>query len=427
MPLPESFDDPRADDLDASEVAGPALPAAAELAVALEAALGAEPEAEEADDDAQLEKYLAKANATNGREHLSALSALSQQMGAYRPLSPAEQTACLARYEAGVAARTRLAGGRLSARATRAAHNDVRAGEQAHTELVASMFRLVLIIAREIAADRYGREKALDILPDLVAEANLALVESVSTYDAERCPTFSIYAGRVIRDRVRMSLQKSSAVGVAPSWLRLKRIYTVLRPEVEMSLGRTPNEEEMQQALRVVCLRWAADRLTEEQKLLPEDERLVLMESKLRKQGMLGAIDRLKEVLAATHQVASLDAPRSEDGSATLGDALPGVGDDRVFDEVEHADLSRDLMTALRSLPEREQQIVLHRFGFVDGEQWTYARLAPVFGVSAERIRQIERNVLGKLRGPGFANLGSHLPSHLDHGPPEPPAGKTGR
>ena len=153
-----------------------------------------------------------------------------------------------------------------------------------------------------------------------------------------------------------MVLQKSSTVGVAPSWLRLKRIYTVLRPEVTMKLGRVPTELEMQAELRVVCMRWASDRLTAEQQQIPEPERLALMESKLRKQGMLGAIDRLSEVLSATQQTTSLDAPLGDGEGARLGDVLAQPTADNGYDAVEHAELRQDLMEARATLTEREQQ-----------------------------------------------------------------------
>ena len=92
-------------------------------------------------------------------------------------------------------------------------------------------------------------------------------------------------------------------------------------------------------------------------------------------------------------------------------DGTRADGGDSVYDAVEFAELSRDLATALSTLPERERQIMLHRFGFIgDGaEKATYVKLAPMYGVSAERIRQIERNVLGKLRGPNFGYLAGHL------------------
>jgi len=399
---------------------------------ALEAAFGAdipdeEPDIEHPDgagstygqmDDAALARYVARATSNHGREQLTAISALAQQMEIYHPLSATEQAEKLAVYRAGVAASARLESGKLSGREQRTARTAARQGEYAQTELVGSMFRLVLIIAREIAAERYGAAKALDMLEDLVGEANVALVQSVADYDERKCPTFAIYAGRVIRDRVRMSLQKQSALGVAPSWLRLKRIYTVRVPELEMALGRKPTEVEIKADLRRVCMEWAAKKLTDADRQLPLAEQHALMEAKLRKQGMLGAIDKLQEVLITTHQVSSLDSPLAEESGSTLGDLLAGPTDTSTFaDPVEFAELSRDLQAALATLPEREREIMLYRFGFYppppDAKDWTYVKLAPKYGVSAERVRQIERNVLAKLRGPGFTNLSGHLPSQL--------------
>jgi RNA polymerase sigma factor (sigma-70 family) len=399
-----------------------------ELSDALEEAFGEQATEEflaaptDIEDDAAIARLVARSSSTQGREQLSALSALSAQMSAYRPLNPAEQAARLSTYRAGRAARAALADPDHPVKSRRVADLQaaVRRGEYAQTELVGGMYRLVLIISRELAAERYGREKALDMLSDLVGEANVAVVEAIDSFDEERCPTFSIYAGRVIRDRVRMSLQKSTAVGLAPSWLRLKRIYTVLYPEQVMRLGRNPTEEEMQAELLTVCRKWAADRLTPEQQELPEAERLDLMQSKLKKQGMIGAIDRLSEVLHATQQTASLDAPIRGDESGThLGDLLPQAESGRQYEQVEAAELHRDLFAALAQLTERERQIMLYRFGFIDGDQWTYAKLAPIHGVSAERIRQIERTVIGKLKSPKFAGLAAHLPSYSGTPPDE--------
>lgn len=364
------------------------------------------------DDETHLVELVARAQSGSGREHLTSLSALSQQLSSYPPLDPDAQFTRILAYRRGVAASAESVPSDCSPAERRAHARIVQAGQRAQTELVGSMYRLALLICQELAAERYGRERMLDMLADLVSEANIAVVEAVGTYDETRSPAFSLYAGRVMRDRVRMMLQKSATVGVAPSWLRLKRIYTVLRPEVEMRLGRTPTEVEMQAELRAVCLRWAADRLSPEQQALPEGERDALMESKLRKQGMLGAIDRLSEVLSATQQTTSLDAPLGDGDGARLGDVIAQPGADSSYDAIEHDELRRDLMQALSAFTERERTIVLMKYGFVDGEQWTYARLAPRFGVSAERIRQIERNVLSKLRAPTFTNLEPHLLTH---------------
>lgn len=374
--------------------------------------------AAEQEDDDEIASYIVRAAGTargGNREMLSSLSALSQQMERYRPLTPAEQTECLRVYNSGLeASATLIAGRRLSGRRRQELTRTAQLGEDAQMELVGSMFRLVLVIARELAGNRYGRERSLDMLSDLVADANLALVEAVASFDPNRGPAFNMYAGRVIRERIRGSLTKVSQLGIPASWLRVKRLATTLAPELATELGRQPSTEEMQSALKVQCMRWAANRLTDSQAKLPDAERHALMEQKLVKQGMFGAIDRYEEVMVATRQIDSLDAPIGDSDGASYSDHLAEQESSDMFDSVELGQLRESLMAALLSLPERDREIVLYRFGFMDGEAWTYAKLAPRYSISAERVRQIERNVLAKLRGPGFDGLSGFLPSRMD-------------
>lgn len=362
--------------------------------------------------DSEISGYLNKAYQPHtGREQVSALSALSAQMDAYRPLRPDEQAACLARYQAGLTAAAVLSSGqRLSPRQRRQAELAVADGEQAQTELVGSMFRLILVIARELAAGRYGHERSLDLLSDLVGDACVAVVEAVSKFDPTRGPAFSLYAGRIIRERIRASLAHQSLIDIPASWLRVRRLATTLAPELAAELGRRPTIAEMQEGLRAQCMRWAERHLTAEQENLPQDTRVALMRAKLTKQGMLGAIERYEEVMSATQQMWNLDSPIGADGSMRLMDTVADDTGDRLFDPAELTDLRENLLQALESLPERDREIVLYRFGFFDGEVWTYARLAPRYKVSPERVRQIERACLQKLSGPGFESLLGFLP-----------------
>jgi RNA polymerase primary sigma factor len=379
--------------------------------------------------DAKITALLERAygkGSTAGRENLTALSALAQQMQAFKPLSPADQEKALVAYNQGLEAQAKLAARKRSGRETEKLRVLVRDGERAQEQLVGGMFRLTMIIARELATDRYGKERSLTLMEDLVAEANLALVEALPRYDAARCPTFSVYAGRVIRDRVRASLTQSSALQVPSAWLRVKRIAATRVPELASELGRTPTLEEIQDALRVRCMDWAADHLTDPQKKLPLDERQALMRAKLVKQGMFGAIDRYEEVMRYTQITTSLDAPVGDDPGSTYGDFIEAPSADEVYDEVELNELRSDIAKALSTLSDRERDIILHRFGWVDGESWTYAKLAPRYGVSAERVRQIEANVLGKLRGPSFTRLASYLPSFQEEAEKPPTGGNWG-
>ena len=384
--------------------------------VAPTGALGEDPFADaglDDSEDAELVELMSRVKGyDSGHEKVSSLSALSAQLDRYRPLPPPEQDRLVAIYNNGMVSAAELAaGGRVSGRRRSHLEQLVRDGDEAQTELIGSMFRLVLVISRELASRRYGRERSLDMLPDLVGAANLSLVEAVAKYDPDRGPAFSVYAGRVVRERVRAALTNTGLINIPTSWLRVRRLATIIVPELTMKFGRSPDIEEIQDALREQSMAWAADHLTDAQKKLPVDQRIELMKAKLVKQGMIGAIDRYEEVMTTTQAMWNLDAPVGSDGSARLGDLVADTSSDTMFDPAELDALRTNLFHALSSLPDRDREIVLFRFGFVDGEQWTYAKLAPRYKISAERVRQIERAALDRLRGPGFEMLDGFLPA----------------
>lgn len=361
--------------------------------------------------DSELAEFFQRANSEgSGRERVSALSALSAQMDSYRPLPPAEQAIRIAAYNDGLAAQAALdTRTRIGERKRRQLLEQVQAGEVAQTELIGSMFRLVLVIARELAGRRYGHERSLALIPDLVADANVTLVEAVSKFDPDRGPSFSLYAGRVIRERIRAALTKTGLIEVPTSWLRVRSIATTLGPELEDRFGRPATTAEMQDGLRERSMQWAERHLTEAQLKLPVAEQRAIKQAKLVKQGMMGAIDRYEEVMIITQQLGNLDAPVGDDGSTRLMDLVGDGPTDETFDAVELTELRNSLMGALAGLPERDRDIVLYRFGFKDGEVWTYAKIAPLYSISPERVRQIERGALQKLRGPGLELLSGFL------------------
>jgi len=351
-----------------------------------------------------------------GLENVPALSAFQKRMSRYPQLSPERQAELVLMYQDGLKAKQRLLDPKISARDQRQAQLVSRTGERAAEHLIGSNFRLVWLIVRENAEDRFGRERAGELLPDLVAEANLAVVEAAAQFDPQRGPGFSTYLARVVRDRVRMVLAHQTPIRVSPSWARIRRIAAVRIPALTTELGRAPSLEEIQADLLERCLEWAEDKLTDEQRNLPADQRREAMMARLRKQGMLGAIRDIEEVQNTTRSVASLDAAVGADRNMTLGEVLPGVVDDAVFDTVEQNELAAAFDAALSDLTPREKMIIHYRFGFVDGENWKYSKIAALYDVSAERIRQIEHAVLLRLAdpdGPGRA-IASFLPSGHD-------------
>lgn len=365
---------------------------------------------EELDDDRvdEFVRYAAKGPAMSG----TAFSAFQRRMAQYPQLPPERQSELVALYQAGISAKKAVANGNAKKRDFEAA----RQAESAIEQLAGSGFRLMLLIVRELAESRHGRERSAEMLPDLMGEANEALLEAARDFDPGRGLSFSTYLARVVRDRVRMSLTKDGPIRLSSSWSRIKRIASVRTAVLTEQLGRAPSIAEVQQDLLDRCFDWAETRLTPDQMALPDEQRKELMLAKLRKQGMLGAIRDLEEVLATTQVVASLDIEIGDEGGSTLGDLLGAPDSDELFDRVELGELRGAINQALSTLSDRERAIILHRFGFVDGEMWTYSKIAQMFGVTSERIRQIERAALARLNSPHgqYHYLSGFLPSQFE-------------
>lgn len=359
----------------------------------------------------EIDAFVAKASARNLAD-VPALSAFQRQIDRYPQLSPAAQLEMVERARAGRAAAEQLPRAR-SERSIQRLNTTIHDGKRAMEYLAGSNFRLVLLICSEKAKERYGVDRVSSVMPDLVAEANVALAEAVYTFDESKCPVFATYVARVIRDKVAYVMSRDGSIRIASSWHRLKRIAAVRIPQLATDLGRQPTEDEIKADLLEQCMKWAYNRLTDAQRALPKRDREKEMLAKLRKQGMLGAIDSLNEVLALSASAASLDAPTGADGTGTLGELIPDAGgaDD---EGIEFAELQTTLKDALASLPERERRIIELRFGFgSDDSTLTYAQIGALFSITAERVRQIERAVLSSLAADeSFRSaLTSYLPS----------------
>lgn len=365
--------------------------------------------------DAELAAFVSRAS-QGSLERMPALSAFMRRMENRPQLSPDAQGELVALYQRSLVAEQDLENGRLKGASRRDAEALVGRGRRALDDVVASNFRLLLLISREQATKRYpSRDRLAEVLPDLVNEGNIAIVEAAKTFDPALSPTFPSFAARKIRDHVRAILSRQTPVHMSPAWTRTYRIARHAIPELTTDLGRPPTTEELQAELTRVCMVWAEGRLTDAQRELPADRREKLMTDKLRKQGMLGAIQRIDKILLIGQTMSSLDAPVG-DGSASLSDLVANPVSDDLFSGVEHEELASAIRSALAELDDRERTIILHRYGFIDGESWTYDRISKMYDVSAERIRQIEKAVLSKMRSPHaqYANLAAFLPSQFE-------------
>lgn len=233
-----------------------------------------------------------------------------------------------------------------------------RGDEAARQQFIESNLRLVVSIAKQ-----YVRPGDTEGLLDLIQEGNLGLFRAVERFDPELGHRFSTYATYWIRQAVQRYLARKAVVRlpehVVGQVLRLRRV----RHELYQKLGRQPTTPELAQVL-----------------------------------GMREAeIFRLEEY---SQDAVSLDQPvKGGEGEMTeLGDLLTDLEAPRPEYIVSQELLRAQVREVLKELPGREQAIVRRRFGLEDGVPQTLEQIGKEFGVSRERIRQIQNTALRRIR-----------------------------
>ncbi len=265
--------------------------------------------------------------------------------------------------EAGLFARHLLAEGRVGRRkggAPKSATEDeliwlAEQGDLAVQEFIQANLRLVVSIAR-----KYGRS-AMPML-DLVQEGNTGLIRAVEKFDYAKGFKFSTYATWWVRQAITRGIAQQARVVRLPVHVveELNQV-TAARRNLERQLGYDPEPQE-------IALELDMD------------------------------IDRVIDLMAWGRDHVSLDSPVDEDGDTSLGDLIarettPGP-DFAVLD----GESRKLISTLVDHLGEREADIVRARYGLLDGRQQKLADIGKRHGISAERVRQLEREALATLR-----------------------------
>jgi RNA polymerase sigma factor (sigma-70 family) len=265
--------------------------------------------------------------------------------------------------EAGLLAEHLLAEGRVGRRKGGAPKNATQEelewmaeeGRQAVQQFITANLRLVVSIAR-----KYGRSQ-MPML-DLVQEGNTGLIRAVEKFDYTKGFKFSTYATWWVRQAITRGIAQQARVVRLPVHV-VEEINQVgsARRTLERQLGRDPEPEEVAAEL-----------------------------------GM--DVERVIDLLGWARDHVSLDTPVDDDGDTSLGDLIAqetAPGPDSTFIDVE----SRDrLNTLVELLDERAADIIRSRYGLVDGRVHKLADIGAKHGISAERVRQLEREALHKLR-----------------------------
>jgi RNA polymerase primary sigma factor len=240
-------------------------------------------------------------------------------------------------------------------------------GREAHQRLIRSNLRLVVSMAK-----RYSGH-GLSLL-DLVQEGNIGLMRAVEKFDYARGFKFSTYATWWIRQSISRALADQGRTIRIPVHV-VEEVQRAVRVERSLfqSIGRPPTVEEIAEA----------------------------MQSTPR---------RTRELLSWSVDPVSLDSAVGDSADAVLSDVVTDGDAMSVLDHVSTQMVRGDVEAALAGLTERERAVVSLRFGLVDGRPRTLEELGEVFGVTRERVRQIEVKALDKLRrDPRNSNLVEYL------------------
>jgi RNA polymerase primary sigma factor len=276
-------------------------------------------------------------------------------------LTAEEEVNLAKRIEAGLYAEHKL---QTEARLAKRYREDLEAvaadGRRAKAHMLEANLRLVVSVAKKYS------DRGLSLL-DVVQEGNLGLIRAVEKFDYTKGYKFSTYAMWWIRQAIQRGFADSARTIRLPVHV-LEMLSKLSRVERDMhqKLGREPTPEELAVEL---------DRTP----------------------------DQIEELLRTSRQPISLDSTIGEDGETSIGDLIEDVDAPEASELVDRQLMADQLRHALDALTPREATIMAMRFGLYDGNPHTLDEIGKALGLTRERIRQLEKQSLSKLRHPSRA------------------------
>jgi RNA polymerase primary sigma factor len=291
-----------------------------------------------------------------------------KEIGKTPLLTAAQEVELSQRIEAGLFATHKLREAKLSPGLTKDLQFLVRDGEKAKLHLLEANLRLVVSIAK-----RYLGRGMLFL--DLIQEGNVGLIRAVEKFDYTKGFKFSTYATWWIRQAItRAMADQARTIRIPVHMVEQINKLTRLQRELLQSLGREATPEELAAELDLTA-------------------------------------DKVVEIQGYAREPVSLQTVIGDENDSSLGDFIEDADAPVAVDVVSYALMQEQLHDILRTLTEREAAVVKMRFGLTDGQPKTLDEIGREFGLTRERIRQIESKTLSKLRHPSRSQI---LRDYLD-------------
>jgi len=272
-------------------------------------------------------------------------------------LSREEEVALAKKMEAGRIAREKLVESDGDMEELKALRDDIDNGRDARDHMIKANIRLVVNIAK-----KYRRYSSSFL--DLIQAGNVGLIRAVDKFDYTKGNRFSTYATWWIRRSVLRHLNQKERTIRLPNYLstRIRKIHRV-RKALMNKLSRNPTMEEIGKEVEMDA-------------------------------------EEVERLLGYAKRSISLDQPVGDDGEADLQSYIENKNAPNPFTEVRQSLMAEDVIDALNELTDREAKILTLRYGLAGSRKHTLKELGEIFGITRERIRQIQKGALRKLRHP---------------------------